>query len=110
MARYLLVWEDTRTARIRREDSDSSAPLAWFRVTWTVAEGNAMYEHAIDRVDVYAHAPAVSERIWLQERADIRTAINLCDELVDAELVEGEPDVDWSQHSVEESKADALSD
>jgi hypothetical protein len=107
VARYLLVWEDTRTARIRREESDSSAPLAWFRVTWTAAEGNAMYEHAIDRVDVYAHAPTVSGRTWLRERADIREAIDFYDELADGGLAEGEVDLDWSQHSVEVSRSDS---
>lgn len=104
MARYLLVWEDTRTARIRCEDSDSIAPLAWFRVTWTAAEGNAMYEHAIDRVDVYAHAPVVKGRTWLRERADIREAVDFCDELVDGDLEEGEPVPDWDLHSVEVSR------
>lgn len=64
-----------------------------------------MYEHAIDRVDVYAHAPAVSGRAWLHERADIREAIDLCDELADGDLAEGEPDFDWSQRSLEESRA-----
>lgn len=63
-----------------------------------------MYEHAIDRVDVCAHAPAVSGRSWLHERADIREAIDLCDELADGDLAEGESGFDWSQHTVEVSR------
>jgi hypothetical protein len=108
VARYLLVWEDTRTARVRREESNSSAPLAWFRVTWAVAEGNAIYEHAIDRVDVYAHAAIIGARTWLQKRANIPDAIDFCDQLVDGDLAQGESAPDWDRHSVELSRNRSL--
>jgi hypothetical protein len=105
MSRYLLVWEDTRTARIRREESASSAPIAWFRVTWVAAAGNEIYEHAVERVDVYAHAPAVRDRAWLRQLAEIRDAVAFCDQLLDVDLEGGEPAPDWSLHSVEVTPA-----
>lgn len=101
MPRYLLVWEDTRTARIRREESTSSAPLAWFRVTWVVAEGNAIYEHAVDHVDVYAHAAHIGGRAWLHRAPEIRDAVGFCGQLVDGNLGAEETSPDWTLHTVE---------
>lgn len=100
VTRYELVWDDTRTGRVRATGDDSVRPLAWLRITWADS-------HEVARVDVYGDGALASDRSWLAESTSVRAAVEFCDaraaELrlaqssaaLPAEL--GEP---WEHHSV----------
>jgi hypothetical protein len=89
---YRLVFPGLNTARIRPEDTDQTAPLAWFQVTW--AEGANM----TSAVHVYGHHEHVSERPWLATHASLRDAVASCDTLP---RTGGDGDYDWSGGIVE---------
>jgi hypothetical protein len=55
---YRLVFEGLDTARIRPEDGERTAPLAWFRVTYVDGSNETSAVH------VYGHHEQVSERPW----------------------------------------------
>ncbi|AMM22762.1 hypothetical protein AX769_21725 (plasmid) [Frondihabitans sp. PAMC 28766] len=72
MTRYQLVWDDTRTGRLRIDGAVSLRPLAWLRLTW--GEG-----HELVRVDVYNDGVQAADRAWLAQTASVKTAMELCD-------------------------------
>lgn len=72
MTRYQLAWDDTRTGRLRADDSESPRPLAWLRVTWGAG-------HEVVRVDVYGDGATAGDRRWVAEAPTIRAAIVFCD-------------------------------
>jgi len=88
---YRLVFEGLETARIRPEDVEQPAPLAWFRVTYVDASNKASAVH------VYGHHEQVPERPWLATHESIAAAVAFCDSLP---RVGGSGDYDWSEGSV----------
>ncbi len=72
VTRYQLVWDDTRTGRLRATGDDSARPLAWLRLTW--AEG-----HELAGVDVYGDGATAGDRKWLRKNASIQAAVEFCD-------------------------------
>lgn len=73
MTGYQLVWDDSRTARIRRGDAGDFRPLAWLRVSY------AGSGHEVGRVDVYTHAVQLRGRLWRGSADSIAGAIAFCE-------------------------------
>jgi hypothetical protein len=48
---YQLVWDDTRTGRLR-PNHDHSPTLAWLRLTWPTRDA---FGQDLERVDIYSH-------------------------------------------------------
>jgi len=95
VTRYRLVFHGLDTARIKVADDPTSAPLAWFRVSWRAGTND------VEAVNVYGHAERVPERPWLSTCATIRDAVAYCDALERGAPVEA--DYDWSGGTLEES-------
>jgi hypothetical protein len=72
MTRYQLRWDDSRTARVRREDAGDLRPLAWFRVSYAGAG------HEVGRVDVYTHAEQLRGRLWRGSVESVGAAVAFC--------------------------------
>ena len=95
VAQYRLVFDGLDTARIKPADDPTSAPLAWFRLSWRPGTNE------VAAVNVYGHAEHVSDRPWLSTCATIRDAVTYCDTLVPGTPVEA--DYDWSGGTLEEN-------
>lgn len=72
MTRYQLRWDDSRTARVRREDAEDLRPLAWLRVSYAGAG------HEVSRVDVYTHAEQLRGRLWRGSVESVGAAVAFC--------------------------------
>jgi hypothetical protein len=93
---YRLVFQGLDTARIRPDDAEATAPLAWFRITW------AEDANRVSTVHVYGHRDQVRERPWLSTHQSIAAAVAFCDTLP---RVGGDGDYDWSGGTVETTPA-----
>jgi len=65
-------WDDSRTARIRHEDTGDLRPLAWLRVSYA----GANYE--VSHVDVYTHAEQLQGRLWRGSLESVDAAVAFC--------------------------------
>ena len=74
MTEYQLVWDDTRTGRLR-PNHDRSPTLAWLRLTW--ATGDA-FGQGLERVDIYSHHPEVTGRVWVAAAVSIAASVTYC--------------------------------
>jgi hypothetical protein len=68
---YQLVWDDTRTGRLR-PNHDHSPTLAWLRLTWPMGVG---FGQDLERVDIYTHHPEVTGRAWVAAAVSIAAAV-----------------------------------
>jgi hypothetical protein len=73
MTRYPLRWDDSRTARIRREDAGDLRPMAWLRVSYASAS------HEVSHVDVYTHAEQLRGRLWRGSVETVGAAVAFCE-------------------------------
>lgn len=89
-----MVWEDTRTARVRDVDAVATLPVAWLRVEWTQS-------HEVVSIDVFGHAPAIRDRQWIERFSSFSAALRRCDEL--PRPTDGGEEWDWDGGSVESS-------
>lgn len=87
VTRYQLRWDDSRTARLRREDAGDLRPLAWLRVSY------AGVSHEVGRVDVYTHAEQLRGRLWRGSVESLGAAVAFC-EVHEVELVAAAAGVD----------------
>jgi len=71
---YQLVWDDTRTGRLR-PNHDHSPTLAWLRLTWPMGVG---FGQDLERVDIYTHHPEVTGRAWVAAAVSIAAAVTYC--------------------------------
>jgi len=89
-----MIWEDTRTARVRDVDAVATLPLAWLRVEWTAS-------HEVVSIDLFGHAPAIGDRPWIARFSSFGAALARCDEL--QRPAAGDEEWDWERGSVEVS-------
>lgn len=89
-----MIWEDTRTARVRDVDAVATLPLAWLRVAWTPS-------HEVVSIDLFGHAPAIGDRPWIARFSSFGAALRLCDEL--PRSTAGGEEWDWERGSIEDS-------
>ncbi|MBD5382460.1 MULTISPECIES: hypothetical protein [Clavibacter] len=72
-------------------------------MTWAPQSEADPYEHRITRIDLYAHADAVSDRTWLTTARTIADALGACDRLPEPQSRPAAPPFDWSAHTIEHS-------
>jgi len=72
MTRYQFRWDDSRTARIRREDVGDLRPLAWLPASYAGAS------HEVNHVDVYTHAEQLQDRLWRGSLESVGAAVAFC--------------------------------
>jgi len=77
MSSYELVWDDSRTARLRQVEATSLLPVAWLRVDYSGVG------HVVRRVEIYTHATAVVDRLWRGSAETVPNAVAFCDRYVE---------------------------